>query len=167
MIKFLVLDVDGTLTDGKLYIADNGELFKAFDVKDGCGIKDILPSIGIIPIIITARESKILEHRSNELNIKELHQGIRNKLDKLYEILDLYSLQDGKNYTLQNVAYMGDDLLDVPCMDAVKEANGIVGCPKDAVGEVLKIANFISDKNGGCGAVREFIEYLKMIQSNK
>ena len=68
-IKFLVMDVDGTLTDGKIYMGNEGELFKAFDVKDGCGIKDLLPQLGIVPVIITARESKILENRCNELLI--------------------------------------------------------------------------------------------------
>lgn len=61
MIKFLIMDVDGTLTDGKIYMGNQGELMKAFDVKDGCGIKDILPQYGIVPIIITARESEILK----------------------------------------------------------------------------------------------------------
>lgn len=77
--KFLIMDVDGTLTDGKIYMADSGELFKAFDIKDGCGIKDILKLYGIIPIIITARQSKILENRCKELDISYLFQGIRKK----------------------------------------------------------------------------------------
>lgn len=63
MIRLLVMDVDGTLTDGKIYMSENGEAFKAFDIKDGYGIKHILPKYGIIPVIITARESKIIERR--------------------------------------------------------------------------------------------------------
>ena len=70
---------------------ENGELFKAFNVKDGCGIKDILPRYNIIPVIITARESKILEHRCQELGRTELHQGIREKIDKLTSIIDAYN----------------------------------------------------------------------------
>ena len=80
MIKFLIMDVDGTLTDGKIYMGNKGELFKAFDVKDGCGIKDILPEYGIIPVIITARQSDILKRRCEELNIINLYQGVRHKL---------------------------------------------------------------------------------------
>ena len=75
MIKFLVMDVDGTLTDGKIYMGSNGEVMKAFNIKDGCGIAMVLPKYGITPVIITARESKILENRCKELNITELHQG--------------------------------------------------------------------------------------------
>lgn len=159
-IKFLVMDVDGTLTDGKIYMGDNGELFKAFDIKDGCGIKDILPQYGIIPVIITARSSRILENRCKELAITECHQGIREKLLKLEEILAMYSSEEGKNYTLGNVAYIGDDILDLKCMEPVKQSGGIIGCPLDAVSSVVNIANFISEKKGGEGAVRDFIEYL-------
>ena len=67
MIKYLIMDVDGTLTDGKIYMGPNGETIKVFDIKDGCGIKDILPQYDIIPVIITARETKMLENRCKEL----------------------------------------------------------------------------------------------------
>ena len=78
-IKFLVLDVDGTLTDGKIYMGAEGELFKAFDIKDGCGIKDILPQYNIVPVIITARDSMILIRRCKELNISNLYQNCGTK----------------------------------------------------------------------------------------
>ena len=71
MIKLLVMDVDGTLTDGKLYFGENGEMFKSFDVKDGCGIKDILPKYNILPVIITARNSVYLEKRCKELGVQD------------------------------------------------------------------------------------------------
>ena len=83
MLRFIVMDVDGTLTDGKIYMGQQGESFKAFDVKDGCGIKDILPQINVIPIIITARYSNILKRRCDELGIKYVFQGVHNKLKKL------------------------------------------------------------------------------------
>lgn len=159
-IKFLVMDVDGTLTDGKIYMSDNGELFKAFDVKDGCGIKDVLPTVGIIPVIITARTSKMLENRSKELEITYLFQGTRNKTEKLIDILKEYNEKNGTNYTLGNCAYVGDDILDIPCMSKIKENGGLAACPNNAVKEVLDISDFISSKNGGEGAVREFIDYL-------
>lgn len=150
-IKLLVMDVDGTLTDGKIYMGNDGEIMKAFDIKDGCGIKDILPTLGIVPVIITARTSKILENRCKELSINELHQGIRNKFEKLQEICRTY------NVTLKEVAYIGDDILDLQCMEPIKAAGGVVACPADAVEQVLSIADFVSKRNGGDGAVRDLI----------
>lgn len=160
MIKFLVMDVDGTLTDGKIYMGPSGEAFKAFDIKDGCGIKDILPRYGIIPVIVTARESVMLENRCKELEIENLYQGVRHKLEKLNEILDIYSKEDGIDYSLKDCAYIGDDILDLQCMEPIKNEGGIVGCPADAVPEVKAVADFISNSKGGNGAVREFINYL-------
>lgn len=154
------MDVDGTLTDGKIYMGENGELFKAFNVKDGCGIKDILPQYNITPVIITARESKILEHRCQELGITELHQGIRKKLDKLICIINAYNEKQKEIYTLADCAYIGDDILDIQCMEPIKAAGGKTGCPADASYEIKKFADFVSTKDGGDGAVREFIEWL-------
>lgn len=151
-IKYLVMDVDGTLTDGKIYMGDNGELFKAFHIKDGCGIHDILIPEGIVPIIITGRTSRILERRCSELGITQLYQGIDNKLEKLHEVI--------KNKSLDTVAYIGDDINDLACMEAVRKSKGLTGCPLDAVKEIKSIADFVSEKNGGQGAVREFIEFI-------
>lgn len=160
MIKFLVMDVDGTLTDGKIYMGENGEIFKVFDIKDGCGIKDILPLYGIIPVIITARSSRMLENRCKELGISEYHQGVSAKFDKLNAVINFHSKRDGMNYGLKDCAYIGDDILDLQCMIPIKEAGGLIGCPADGVNQVKDISSFISIHNGGCGAVREFIEWL-------
>lgn len=159
-IKFLVLDVDGTLTDGKIYIGENGELFKAFDIKDGCGIAVLLPKLGIIPIVITARESRIVANRCQELGVKEVHQGCSDKLATLRGVLRNFSAKDGKMHGMENCAYVGDDIPDLPCMTAVRQAGGIVACPADAVYEVKAVADFVASKNGGDGAVREIIEWL-------
>ncbi len=159
-IRFLIMDVDGTLTDGKIYVGEHGEIMKAFNIKDGCGIKDILPKYGIIPVIITARQSKMLELRCNELDITELYQNTRDKPGQLDRILEKYSFDENMQYSYANCAYIGDDILDIPCMEKIKEAGGLIGCPADAVPQVLEIADFISEKNGGDGAVREFIESL-------
>lgn len=159
-IKFLVMDVDGTLTDGKIYMGNSGELMKAFCIKDGCGIHDILIPTGIIPLIITGRESQILLNRCKEIGIKEVHQGIREKAEKLEVILKEYSHKDEQNYYLENVAYIGDDINDLEIMKAIKEKNGIVGCPCDAVSSVRETADFVATRRGGDGAVREFIEWL-------
>ena len=150
MIKYLVMDVDGTLTDGRIYMGNDGEMMKAFDIKDGCGIHDILIPAGIAPVIITGRSSKILENRCKELGITNLHQGIRNKIEKLLTITTDLSM----------VAYIGDDINDLSCMEHIKEAGGLVGCPADAVQKVINLADFVSKRNGGNGAVREFIEWI-------
>lgn len=150
MIKYLVMDVDGTLTDGKIYMGNDGEVMKVFNIKDGCGIHDILIPAGITPVIITGRSSKILENRCKELGIENLHQGIRNKVEKLLTITT----------DLSTVAYIGDDINDLSCMEPIKEASGFVGCPADAVQKVKDLSDFISTRNGGDGAVREFIEWL-------
>lgn len=163
MIKFLVMDVDGTLTDGKVYMGNEGECFKAFDIKDGYAIKCLLPPRHIVPVIITARNSKIVENRCKELDISECHQNAMNKYEKLFSILSEYSAKDGIKYDFSNVAYIGDDILDLQCMTPVKEAGGLVGCPANAVKQVRAIADFESVEKGGEGAVREFVEWILKI----
>lgn len=155
-IKIIVLDVDGTLTDGKIYMGNDGEIFKAFDIKDGYGIHNILPLHSIIPVIITARNSKIVFNRSSELGISECHQDVRNKLEKMREIAEKYGLLCNKNDIYEEIAYMGDDIIDIDCMQHC----GIIACPNDAVEKVKCISDFVSDYNGGDGAVRQFIEVL-------
>lgn len=154
MIKYLVMDVDGTLTDGKVYIGNDGEVMKAFSIKDGCGIREILMPAGIIPAIITGRKSKIVENRCAELGITEIYQGEHDKVSRLLAILE----QAGA--TLAQTAYVGDDLNDLACMKLIRHNGGVVGCPADAAREVREIANYVCAAKGGDGAVREFIEWL-------
>ena len=151
MIKLLIMDVDGTLTDGKINIGENGELFKAFSVKDGHGINRILPQIGIAPVIITSRMSKIVEHRAVELTIRYLFQGVSDKIGALADLLKELS------FSFENCAYIGDDVNDLECM----EKCAVCACPADAVKEVKAIADYVCLQKGGDGAVREFIEYLR------
>lgn len=153
-IRFLVMDVDGTLTDGKIHMGNAGELFKSFNIKDGCGIHDILIPAGIEPIIITGRESQILAKRCEELGIFKLFQGVADKTLKLNELLN----EVGGNFS--DVAYIGDDINDISCIKRIKAGGGIIGCPADAVNSVREVADFKSSRNGGDGAVREFIEWL-------
>ena len=155
-IKLLFLDVDGTLTDGKIYMGNEGEVFKAFDVKDGCGIHDILPKHNIIPVIITARNSEILKRRCEELKIVHLYQGCRNKKEKMIEVAYLFGLTCNENEVIEQTAYMGDDIVDLQSMEIAE----IKGCPRDAVEEVIKVSDFVSKYKGGNGAVREFIEWI-------
>lgn len=149
-IKYLVMDVDGTLTDGKIYMGNNDEIMKAFSIKDGCGIQNILIPSGIIPIIITGRESDIVLNRCKEIGISNIHQGISDKLEEVFTITSDLSI----------IAYIGDDINDIPCMKKVREAGGITGCPKDAVKKVIEFVDFVSENNGGDGAVRDFIDWL-------
>lgn len=148
-IKLVAFDVDGVLTDGSLTFDENGHEYKTFNAKDGQGIVN-LNNAGIITAIITARENGTVAHRAKNLNIKELHQGCKNKIAVLEKIMQKYNLK------FEEVAYMGDDLPDICILEKV----GLKGCPLDAVDEVKKIVNFISAKNGGRGAVREFCDYI-------
>ena len=150
MIKYLVMDVDGTLTDGKIYMSNSGELMKAFNIKDGCGIHDILIPAGVIPVIITGRSSGIVSNRCKELGILNVFQGVDNKIEKLCEVIT----------DLSTVAYIGDDINDISCMEPVKSAGGLIGCPCDAVEKVKAIADYVAPHNGGDGAVRDFIEWI-------
>lgn len=154
------MDVDGTLTDGMIYMGSDGEVFKAFNIKDGCGIHDILIPSGICPVIMTGRTSRILERRCAELGIYELHQGVHDKKTELYNVLKVLSADVNEEVKLASVAYIGDDINDLNCMNIIKENGGIVGCPQDAVPAVQEISDFISSMPGGRGAVREFIEWI-------
>ncbi len=144
------MDVDGTLTDGKVYIGDGGELFKAFNIKDGYGIHDIAISKGITPVIITGRKSEIVVRRCKELGIDNIFQGVSDKFTILNEVTN----------NLAEVVYIGDDINDILCMRMVKEAGGFVACPQDAVKQVKDIADCITSCKGGDGAVRELIDIL-------
>ena len=152
-IEWLIMDVDGTLTDGKIYIGHDGECMKAFNIKDGCGIHDILPVYKIRPAIITGRSSSIVANRCRELGVADLFQSVSDKYEKLIELV-------GSSEALAKVAYIGDDINDLHCMRAVKDNGGIIGCPADAVEEVQKLADYISPHDGGAGAVRDFIGYI-------
>lgn len=150
MIKLFVMDVDGTLTDGKIHLASNGELFKTFDVKDGYAIGCILPQFGIKTAFVTGRTSDILALRGQELSVDYVRQGISEKLAEIDAIAEELGV------SREQIAYIGDDNNDLMAMQRC----GVCGCPKDASADIKKIAKFVSDRNGGYGAVREFVEWL-------
>lgn len=150
MVKLLFLDVDGTLTDGKIYLSSSGEEMKAFCVKDGYGISRVLPQYEITPVIITARRSRLLEIRTEELGIQELYQGIGDKLSIMRQVASQYYCD------MSETAYIGDDIPDLPCL----ESAGYSGCPSDAVDAVKQVCTYQCVHEGGRGAVREFIEWL-------
>lgn len=150
-IKLLVMDVDGTLTDGRIYMGAQGELMKAFDVKDGYAVAHILPALGIEPVIITGRSSEIVQRRAEELGIKLLYQGVSNKLDPLKQ------LAEERHISPDEIAYIGDDLND---LDPIRYC-GCTACPGDAVPEILDTVDYVCKQDGGRGAVREFISFLR------
>lgn len=148
-IKMLVMDVDGTLTDGTIYISPSGEAMKAFNVKDGYGIVQARRK-GIIPVIITGRKSQIVEERAKELKITELYQGIEDKLAQLKKVAGKYGVSS------EQIAYIGDDLNDLECV----EFCGLTGCPADAVEEIQRKVHYVCSHDGGKGAVREFLDKI-------
>ena len=148
-VNLLVLDVDGVMTDGKIIIDDTGREIKNFDVKDGHGIK-ILMRYGIDVVLLTGRRSVVVEHRAKDLGIGEVHQGILNKLEIFEEIIRRRSLR------YENVAFIGDDIVDVPLLKRV----GFSVAVADASEDVKKCVDYITKNRGGNGAVREVCELI-------
>jgi len=148
-IKMILMDVDGTLTDGTLLVFPDGEELKSYNVKDGTGIL-LAHLAGLKTGIITGKISKSLQKRAEKLKIMELHQGILDKKKVLSEILE-------KNgFNPKQIAYIGDDLGDLEVLKAV----GFAGAVADAHPLIKKNCHFICSKPGGRGAVREFIEFI-------
>lgn len=148
-VRLLALDVDGVLTDGSINIGTEGELFKAFNVKDGLGISCALRS-GLEVAVITGRRSAIIHRRCGELGITLLREGVTDKY------LELLTLQTALGLTREETAYMGDDLNDLPAFAAA----GVCLAPADAAEEVRCRADFVTAARGGRGAVREAVELL-------
>lgn len=143
------MDVDGTLTDGKIYIGNDGELFKAFNVKDGAGIK-LLKENNIIPVIITGRTSDIVLVRARELGIDEIYQGVEDKVEIFNKLKKKY------NITNDQSAFVGDDLNDLELMKLC----GLKSTVANAAEELFDVVDYISPLNGGDGAVRDIINKL-------
>lgn len=154
-IKLLLMDCDGVLTDGSLYFGENGEELKVFNVKDGQGIVNWHKE-GFISGIITGRTSKIVERRANELGIKFIKQGSKDKLADFEDILEVTGLKK------EEVAYIGDDTPDIPLLSEVGFSAGV----SDAVEEVCKEVNYITQNKGGRGAVRELIDLLLKLKTH-
>jgi 3-deoxy-D-manno-octulosonate 8-phosphate phosphatase (KDO 8-P phosphatase) len=152
-IKLIIFDVDGVLTDGGIYIGEQGELFKSFDVRDGLGIS-LWQKLGGSTAIITGRESACLLQRAKELHIGKVCQGQSSKLEAYEGLKQEFAVTDGE------VAYIGDDLIDIPVMQQA----GLALAVGDAVHEVCHQADVISSYDGGRGAVRELIEFILKAQ---
>ncbi len=152
-IKLLALDVDGVLTDGSLHISENGEVYKTFNAKDGLGISAAIRN-GFIVAIITGRKSGAITKRASELGIIDVYENVKEKDFALAELAQKYKL------SLEEVAYMGDDLNDFP---ALLKA-GFSCSPNNAVEEVKNIVDYVTEKSGGAGAVREVIEKILTVK---
>ena len=148
-IKLLILDVDGVMTDGSIILDNKGNELKRFHVRDGHGIK-MIQKAGIVVAIITGRKSEVLKVRAKELGIKEVHQRIFKKSAVYEKLLRKYKCSD------ENVAFMGDDVVD---SELLKRA-GLTAAPADAEEGAIKLADIVMKKNGGRGAVREFIDLI-------
>jgi 3-deoxy-D-manno-octulosonate 8-phosphate phosphatase (KDO 8-P phosphatase) len=149
VVKLIILDVDGVLTDGSIIYDSEGREYKNFNVKDGYGIVTAIKK-GIKVVVISGRSSTIVEKRCRELGITKVFQGVSDKLEVYERIKEEFGLRDSE------IAAMGDDIPDIPIL---KRA-GFSGAPADAVPEVKKVAKFVTTLPGGKGAVREFIDYL-------
>jgi 3-deoxy-D-manno-octulosonate 8-phosphate phosphatase (KDO 8-P phosphatase) len=148
-IKLLLLDVDGVLTDGRIIYDNQGNELKAFDVKDGHGLK-MLQRAGIKIGIITGRSSMVVERRAKELGIDILYQGALRKLEPYLDILAEQRLTDDQ------VAYIGDDVVDLPILRRV----GFSATVADAIPQVFPLVDFVTERPGGRGAVREICDLL-------
>jgi 3-deoxy-D-manno-octulosonate 8-phosphate phosphatase (KDO 8-P phosphatase) len=148
-IKLVIFDVDGVLTDGSLFIGDDGQEYKAFNSKDGLGMK-MLQDSGVAVGIITARQSNVVKLRMQSLGIKHLYQGQQEKLPAFEALLKELSLDASE------VAYVGDDLVDLPIMIRT----GLAIAVADSHERVLEQAHWITEKCGGRGAAREVCELI-------
>ncbi|MBO1273345.1 MULTISPECIES: 3-deoxy-manno-octulosonate-8-phosphatase KdsC [unclassified Shewanella] len=152
-IRLLICDVDGVFSDGRIYLGNHGEELKAFHTRDGYGVKALL-NADIQVAVITGRQSQIVETRMMALGIPHIFQGIDNKLEPFEWLLQHYQLQP------QQVAYIGDDMVDLPVMQRV----GLSVCVADGHPRVRQLAHLVTSLNGGHGALRELADLLLLSQ---
>lgn len=152
-IRLLVLDVDGVLTDGGIYMGPDGEAMKRFDIKDGLGIA-LWHRAGGMTAILTGRSSKIVENRAKELHISVVRQGCTDKRAAYKELKTELKISD------EEIAYIGDDIIDLPVMKQV----GLPVAVADAVPEVRSAACVVAAHKGGRGAIRETVERILRAQ---
>lgn len=148
-VKMLVLDVDGVLTDGRLYFDNQGNEMKAFCTRDGLGIK-ALQGQGIELAFITGRQSEIVAQRASQLGVKHVYQGRNDKLNAFNELLSDTGMEE------ENVCYSGDDWIDIPVLDRV----GLSVTVADADRVVKNRVHWVTSRGGGKGAVREICDLI-------
>jgi len=149
IIEAVLLDVDGVMTDGKIYCSESGETLKVFNAADGLGIK-LLRDFNIITGVISGRDSKALRFRLGELNIQHLYLGVADKLIFFNQFLDQVKLAP------EQVAFIGDDLPDLPILSRC----GLAVSPSNGCNEVRSIADYVTQRQGGEGSIREVVELI-------
>ena len=152
-IRLFATDVDGVLTDAGMYYSESGEEMKKFNTRDGMGIK-LLQRAGIITAIVTQERTKLVAWRGEKLMIPEVHQGVMDKLSLVREMVARHGL------SMDDVAYIGDDVNDVATLAAV----GFSATPADGMPQAADVVDYICQKKGGEGAVREIVEMILAAQ---
>ena len=153
-VKAFILDVDGVLTDGSVTLLPDGEQVRMMNIKDGYALQ-LAVKKGFIVAVISGGKSEMVRKRLNGLGITDIYLGAHTKMDQYEEIIAKYTLKP------EEVVYMGDDIPDYEVMRHV----GVPTCPKDSAPEIKNICIYISDKNGGKGAVRDVIEQVMKVQN--
>lgn len=148
-INFLVIDVDGTMTDAGIYYDENGNELKKFCTKDAAGFF-AAHKVGIKIMVLTGRECAATTKRMTELKVDYLHQNVKDKIGFLKQFMKENDIEK------EELGYIGDDLNDLPSMQLA----GFVGCPADSCPEIIAVANYVSSMKGGQGAVRDIIEHV-------
>lgn len=148
-IRLFATDVDGVLTDAGMYYSESGDEWKKFNTRDGMGIK-LLQKAGLITAIVTQERTRLVARRAEKLTIPEVHQGVTDKLSMIRDMASRYGL------TLDQVAYIGDDVNDLEALKAV----GFSASPADGMPQVLQAVDYVCRKKGGEGAVREVVEMI-------
>ena len=148
-VRLFATDVDGVLTDAGMYYSESGEELKKFNTRDGMGIK-LLQRAGIITAIVTQERTKLVAWRGEKLMIPEVHQGVMDKLPLVREMAERHGL------SMDEVAYIGDDVNDVDTLKAV----GFSATPGDGMPQAVAVVDYVCEKKGGEGAVREIIEMI-------
>lgn len=148
-IKLIITDVDGVLTDGSRYFSNTGELFKKFHVRDGMGVNMLLRD-GIQTVIMTKEPSKLVDYWAKSMNISKVYSGIKIKEKELDKICRAYKISPSE------IAYIGDDVNDLELMKKV----GFSATPHDGIDEAKKIVNYVCEKSGGEGALREIADLI-------
>lgn len=155
-LRLFATDVDGVLTDAGMYYGESGEELKKFHTRDGMGIK-LLQAQGLITAIITMENTKIVARRGKKLGIPEVFQGAKDKVAVLGHLAEKYGIP------FAQMAYIGDDVNDVEALKAV----GYAAAPADCVEQVRQVVQYVCKKNGGEGAVREFIDRILAVKGSQ
>lgn len=152
-IKVLFLDVDGVLTDGRVMVTEQGEQLRAFSIKDGYAMQ-LAIKVGLEIIVISGGKSQGVKHRLSGLGLTDIYLGVSDKFQLMKDLLQERSLQP------EQVAFMGDDIPDLQCMQYV----GLALCPQDAVEDIKRVAAYVSPMPGGGGCVRDVVEKILRLQ---